>query len=774
MREYLVHRFLRVLIAAAGCAGFNTYAAESAAEPESKIEEIVVTAQKRSENLQQVPISAQVVNNQTLVEQNYNTLDTLTQILPGVHVDTANITNELFIRGVGSGGNAAFDQSVATFVDDIYHGRSRMSETTFLDLDRIEVLKGPQSTYFGNNAIAGALNIVTRKPGDAFDAAARALYGMFGQYAVEGAAGGPISDTFGARLAVMRNGESGWIKNVFTGRDAPDTNNGAARLTLVYRPFESLDATFKIEGSENKTSGTPTGLPSQWHDCPPAPPLLPGSAGSHCDQALLLGAAVPMGLNSNLNTGLPGQGNSLSTFEDVLTVNYHQWDHTFTSVTGFYNYHFNTDWDQGNLPVFTTLASQIPEKYHQFSQEFRLASPAGGMFQYQVGAYYQTDRTEFLSDTNLPEFNGLATAVFGIPAQYTPLSVQNGFSQHEDVYSVFGSLSWNATDRLRLTAGLRGSRDDKEDTGHVHYGYSQKYYGGFTPLPPALESIWSFIFGPPGDSNHLSRSDNAWMPSGGIQYQLIPEVMAYATFSKGFKAGGINGENGLNKLEEYEYRPEFVKAYEIGLKSKWFDDTVLVNVDVFRSDYQDLQVNTLQYDPIAKIFLDSVGNAAESRSQGVELETQWIITKDFRLAANLTYLDSFYASYSNAPPTTIAQFKGAQLSDLTGQTTPFAPRWSGSLVAKYSVALPAGFKLTSQLDPYITSSYYTQSGDPFYYVHAYVRLDGQLSLESPDAHWAVDLIGKNLTDRLIIAVPGFTNAAKEEPRNVAVQFRYRY
>src|SRR5882724_8230164 len=170
------------------------------------LQEIVVSAQKRSENVQTVPISIQVLSAQTLANQNQNSFEDLSQTLPGVNIAASGWADSLYIRGVGSGVNSTnFDQSVATFDDDIYHGRSKTSGATFLDLDRIEVLKGPQSTFFGNNAIAGALNIVTKKPGDTLDSWARALYGEFGQYAAEGAIGGPITDTFGARLAVTRN-----------------------------------------------------------------------------------------------------------------------------------------------------------------------------------------------------------------------------------------------------------------------------------------------------------------------------------------------------------------------------------------------------------------------------------------------------------------------------------------------------------------------------------------------------------------------------------------
>jgi iron complex outermembrane receptor protein len=195
----VAHR--RVLIALICAAGFGVATAASAdqaagaSQAGERLEEITVTAQRRSENLQDVPISVDVVSGQALAATNQNSLDDLTHTMPGVYVQQGGPSSDMFIRGIGSGGSEAFDQSVGMFIDDVYHGRSRTSIGTFLDLDRVEVLKGPQSTYFGNNAIAGAVNILTRKPGDHFEASIRALYGMYGAYALEGAAGGPITDT---------------------------------------------------------------------------------------------------------------------------------------------------------------------------------------------------------------------------------------------------------------------------------------------------------------------------------------------------------------------------------------------------------------------------------------------------------------------------------------------------------------------------------------------------------------------------------------------------
>lgn len=769
-------------------------------ESANVIQEVVITAEKRPESLQTVPISAQVIGSSYLTQQNYNSLTDLAATVPAVHISSGAFSNNLFIRGIGSGSNnPSYDQSVSTFVDDIYFGRSRASEGLFLDLDRIEILKGPQSTYFGNNAIAGALNIVTKKPGNRFEAWGRVLYGQFGQYAAEGAVGGPLTDTLGVRVAITRNGDArGWIDNVNLHQEVPHINNEAGRLTLFYHPSAAFDATLKVEASRHRTSGAFADQPGQWVNCPPPAPIAASFAGP-CAAAIALD--VPLGLNNDETAGLPGQGNSLSTFQDVLTLNYRLSGLTFTSVTGFYNYHFSANVDGGLLPVFVYLAQQNTEKYHQVSQELRVASGSGGALEYMAGLYFQSDQLPENIDINAPFADSLAKIpALSALAPYLPVSFEPGFSQDEKVYSIFGSVGWNITSDLKLNAGLRGSRVDKNFDGYLNYGTSDVLYGGYTAIPANLEPLWGVLEGPPG-SQDVSRSDQAWMPSAGIQYRIDPTAMVYLTYSRGFKAGGFNGLLPNKPLASLEFGPERVNAYELGLKSKWLGDTVLLDLDVFRSDYTGLQANTQVYQPATNTYSPLVRNAAQSRSQGVELEAQWVASPSFHLAADVTYLDSHYVSYPNASPTTLQTYCAKLIAaafaatpdcqaygypvpaytDLSGAATPFSPRWSGSLTADYIAHLPGGFLFTTELIPYVTTGYGGSGGDttdPIYHVGGYLRLDGRMTLQSPDGHWAFDLIGKNLTDHVIPTNFGadtfFYYGSKEPPFNVAIQARYTW
>jgi outer membrane receptor protein involved in Fe transport len=357
--------------------------------------------------------------------------------------------------------------------------------------------------------------------------------------------------------------------------------------------------------------------------------------------------------------------------------------------------------------------------------------------------------------------------------------------QNEHNYSAFGSVSWKATDLLKLSAGLRGSWVKKDYVHNTYSGVATTDFGNIVPFA-----------GMPIAATGGDRSDQGWMPSAGIQYKVSPHAMAYFSYARGFKAGGFNLTDSTGDLTNVPFGPEHVNAYEIGLKSEWFDDRVRLNFDVFRSDYRDLQVGYFKSrsDAVTKQLDAVTGNAAASRSQGVELEGRWAVGRTFRLSSNLTYLDSYYISYANAgasllqvycatldaatfaaiPQCRAFPFPVPPTQDLAGKPTDFAPKWSGSITATYTVVFPRDYKIVAELSPFFSSSYNPDvvlPGPP-----SYVRLDGRLGLEGAEGNWAVDVIGKNMTDHVIrnfgYSSP-FTNS-KQRPRNFALQFSYRW
>ncbi len=741
--------------------------------PVTTLDEIVVSAQHRIERLQDVPLSVQVIGGEQIARQNLNNLTELSRISPSVHVGGSARSNELYIRGIGSGVNQSFDQSVGLFVDNIYHGRARMTETAFFDLDRAEILKGPQSTFFGNNAVAGAFNIVTRKPDAAFDASGRAFHEPDGnRYAVEAAVGGPLNEIFGVRVAGIYSRSNGWLDNIATGRKQPEEENWGARVSLGLYPSDVLDAVLKLERTDNRSR---SGFFLEVDDCPPPVPFV---ADGFC--GALLGMGLPTTIGSNVSS--PGQLAFTRSEEVMLTVSYDSLGHTFTSVSGYYAYDYDLNFDSDLTPL-TLFNIKAPEQYRQFSQELRVASATGGRFEYLAGAYYQHDRLAFMQDFS---FYFLSPVIEGAPPfgpllPYLPLGQRTGYVQDESVHSVFGSLTWNFTDRLKLTGGLRASMVRKRYDWKLHYGTTGETYGGIDPLPQDVAALPALLgLGEPGALDG-KRTDHALMPSAKLQYQLTPTAMTYLSYSRGFKAGGFNGADNTADPANLPFGPEHVNAYELGLKTEWRDRTLLANMALFRSEYDDLQV-AANIAIAAGTFLSVVRNAASSRSQGAELELEWVASDALRLYANATYLHARYLGYPNVTATAAQRLQGQSLQDLSGKPTTYAPDWSGNLRATHLARLPGGYGLTSEATVLFSSRFHLDpTNDPQLMQGGYARVDVRLSLENPDGRWTFDLIGQNLTDREIRIFatgmplsPGSVILQRQQPRNVALQVRYKW
>jgi iron complex outermembrane recepter protein len=766
------------------------------APPELQLKEVVVTARDRAESLQKVPVSADVVGGDAIAKQSLGSLVDLAETVPSVHISNDGAGGQMFIRGIGSGSNETFDQSVATFVDDIYHGSAHETAGTFLDVERVEILKGPQTTFFGNNAIAGAINVVTAKPTtDAFGGYARALYGQYGQYATEAALNIPVSDEFALRIAGNTNGMDGWQKNPYAGENQPNERNAAGRISALWRPNEDFDAILKIEDTTNKDyTGNVIG------DCPPPPPF---TAAGFCQTALSLG--LPTGAKSNINTTAAGQGIFLDTFDSVLTANYHRWNQTFTSVSGYSHYTSTQNLDASATPQ-DLLGFQVGETYGQFSQELRITSPTAQPIEYLGGIYFQTDHTN--GDPGALSYFFLTPTIEGIPGfaamvPYLPLGESPNFLQDEQVYSMFAAATWHITDRLRLNAGIRQSWDRKDSSLSSFYGTATQQFGGIVPYPaalePALTGLASSLLGAISNTSS-AQTYSAFMPSAGIQYDFTPQSMAYFSYARGFKAGvPVTGFAGI---ESPPLQPEYVNAYELGVKTEWLQNRLLLNLDVFRSDYTNLQVSSTRFTPEGAP-ISIITNAASSRSQGVEFEGQWLVSDSFRIETTATYLDSRYTDYRNANTTYLQSFCAGDptLSDcarlfpsgvpavqnLSGQPTEFAPDWSGSVTGAYAAHLPGSYDLTTSLTAIYSSSYFfgnNVTDDSLLRQDAYTRLDGRLSLDFPDGRWSLDLIARNLTNAFVIAggnggtgLPtalGSLLLQREQPRNFALQARFRF
>lgn len=758
--------------------------AQAAADNDGQISEIVVTAQRRTERLQRVPISAEVLPQIELQQQNISSFVALAELNPSVRVRGSGRSSNFYIRGTGSGESQSFDQSVGTFIDDIYHGRSRLSEAAFLDLERVEVLKGPQTTFFGNNAIAGAFNIVSAKPGDKLEGYVRGLISPrggnnSGQYLAEGAITLPLSEMASVRIAGIVNGQRGYLKNIVTDKYAGNQDNYAVRGTVRLQPTDDWEILLKGEYGKSVNKG---GLVLRQDACPPPPPF---AVSGFCAANLARGP-IPS-VKSNEFVGSDGGVSRVKTYETVLTINHDIGDTTLSSTTGFNGYRYFLDLDNDGT-ASDLLNVRAPERYHQFSQEFRIASPQGQAIEYLAGAYFQSDKLKIAQDVNYFALTGQIAGAAGGPAPFLlpvvpflPLGQAIRVTQDERIYSVFGSVSWNVSEALKLSGALRGSIVEKDFDWLHYHGTATDRFGGIVPLPAAAQAAidaWGRV-GKSGQQS-LKRNDKALMPSVRLQYQPDRNAMLYATYNRGFKAGGFSAADTTNNRASLPFEPEHVNAYEIGLKSELFDRRLLLNLAAFRNDFSDLQV-VIQGTVDAQI-VNVVRNAARSRAQGVELEAVWAVTPQFKLASSGTYLDAKYRSYPNAGPTDAQRLAGMAVQDLSGKPTLFSPKWSGTVTGTLTLPVFAGYELTTEAIGIFSSSYHLWSTiDPATRENGYARLDLRVSLDSPDSRWGVDIIAKNVTNTTIYnfaVYQPFTTGSlfrdREQYRNIALQARYKF
>ena len=391
-----------------------------------------------------------------------------------------------------------------------------------------------------------------------------------------------------------------------------------------------------------------------------------------------------------------------------------------------------------------------------------------------------------------------------------PLAQQGPLVQAEHSYAAFASLDWHVTDQLTVGAGLRGSWVYKSASNEQLYGTGSETYGGFVPLPAGLQATVATLLGVPKPAWSAKNSYNSGMPSAEIDYKIVPSMMVYATYARGFLAGDptdVGYVPPATGIVTPPILPERVNAYEVGFKSDLFENHLRLNMDVFRSNYTNLQVTsnvTAASTATGSTLISETTNAGSSRTQGAELSAEWVLS-GFRFQTAVTYLNARYLSYPgvsltaaqtychaattlNSPGCLLEFPRGVGATqDLSGRPTNYAPTWSGNVTTSYTAALPRGYHFITEVDVYASSAYfYGNNGndDPEQMQPGYARLDGRLSLEDPNRRWAVDLVLKNLTDKMILfggaggtslpASTGSTLLQIDQPRNVAIQVRYQW
>jgi iron complex outermembrane receptor protein len=739
------------------------------------LQEVVVTSQRKAERLQEVPASVSVIDGAAVTNMNLVSLQELSKSEPAVTISPAGRGDRVSIRGVASGTNASFEQSVPTFVDDVFHGRGRLGGQNLLDVARVEILKGPQTTYFGNNAIGGAISVVTNEANQSRSGLLRALYAAQGEYAFEGMLNLPVSDTLAVRGAVLFGGMDGYINDP-TGGDTPNAENSSGRLTAVWKPNDRFDVKLKAEFGDNRQGGA---IVTQIGFCPPTPPFV--AATGFCTSALAGGDDGQINLDRRTS---PGQVMSLESNEFVASANYYTDAGTLTSITAHLHYHYQLDLDADQGPA-DGLNSSFPEQQDQFSQELRWTSELDGPVQFTIGGYYQESDLDLGNDF---VFFFLSPSILSTPRfapliPYLPFSQAVSSTQSQKDMSGFASATWDITPKFAMTAAGRWTEVKKDFTQFNVFGTAASAYGDIVPLPASVQALGQ-TFGTAGNLGragtiNLSRTDSSFSPAVIAKYKFTPDVNVYASYTEGFKSGGFNGSDSSGDPALLPFDPEEVKAYEAGVKSQFLDHRMLANLSVFHSEYSDLQVTFAQL--AGNAIISTIRNAAEAVSKGLEGELRFAATDRLTLGAKFTLLDFKYKSYPNAGVTAQQRLSGQATQDLRGRPRPYAPDTAGTLTVTY--VQPLGqMNLTFDAVAYMSSSYYlTDPLDENLKQPGYGTLDLSVSLGHRQSNWDVSLIAKNVTNEDVwVFAQDLTRSAgsysimRNRPRNVGIQLEKRW
>jgi iron complex outermembrane receptor protein len=719
-----------LLMAGLIAAGNTTVYAQQAKE-DLVLEEVLVTARKRVESLQDVSVAVSAVTAQALDDAHIRNSAELTKLVPSLTLGSGG--GESFaIRGVGTlAYSVGVEPSVSTMIDGVVLGRPEQSFMQLVDIQRVEVLRGPQGSLFGKNSSAGVVHFITRDPSEEFEAEVSGSAIEHDEYRIGVTVSAPLTDTLGARLTYGGVRDDGYIKNVYDG----DTYNGGdsdtVRFKLRWQP--TLDLDFKWSSDYASTDDTNRVRPQRIVVSPlVAEELLPVVASKKNDRVNLDGRIYK----------------DVDTFGHSLEVNWDIGDYTLTSISAYRDYDKDEQGDIDGRPTNPVGFDQVAhDQQNQFSQEFRIASPAYGSFHYVAGLY------AFLQDLDRQFTRDVVGTVSTAD-----------FSVDTTNYAAFGEMTYELSDTVRAIAGGRYTYDDLD--------YDFKREG---PIPGPVA--------PFSDSD----DDTDFSTKLALEWDVLDSAMTYFSYAEGYKGQAYNVIFGATPPLEL-VDPETSKTYELGWKSELFERRVMLNAVLFRTDYDDFQGQTQILDGKNTAFV--LTNAGEVRTQGLELDFTALASENLTVFGGVAFIDATIEDFKNGPCSSGQKFRGEcpdQSQDLSDGDLPFSPDWKVSLNANYTVPLDsmpfdlvAKFAYQGQDDTLmdITQDRYTEQG-------SYHIFDLALTLDAHDLRWDATVYVKNVTDESyvtsIVSQPvqfspgGYTHGLpKNAQRIYGVELRYRW
>ena len=677
--------------------------------------QIVVTAQRRSENIQTVPISVKAFSDRELRELHVERPSDLAAATPGLAVaGSRGDQNPVFsVRGIGL--NDIFSNnnpSVGFYLDEVVLPYTPMLSLQLFDLERIEVLKGPQGTLYGRNTTGGAINILSAKPAQRFDAYVSGTLARFGRKELEGAIGGGLTDTLAIRLSGKTVQQtSGWQYNTLTGRHLGKIDDVSLRGQALWTPSDRL--TVHITGNYIRDRSEPQ-MPQHMGYYAAA-----GGTGGFCAPALAgkrdENACVDFLGYRNLDpnprnvatSSIYGTRAHSRGYGAYLSVDQELGFAKLTSVTGYNRFRRTSPNDDDASPL-VQLDTLYRDDIRSFTQELRLTSHPSAGPRWVAGLYHSRDR--------------IAGAQDGATNDLLLTRVRTSFDQTSHSTAAFAQIDYPVASRLVLTTGLRVTRDDKK------YAYDSVDLNPFSTslAPPLAGSV----------RDRLTQTNISGKAS--LAYRFDRDAMAYASYSRGYKAGGFKAALAFSPAELAPFRGETIDAYEAGVKTSWLDGRLTLNAALYWNEWHNFQASVTIIENGVSVF--TLANAGDARSRGAELETSVRPTSALTLHAALNWLDSRVTRFNTAN----------NAADYTGNRLANAPTWSAATMIRWRTPVHARtWDLFAAADmSYKSKTDFTLSNRAQNAQSAYTLLNGQISIESKDGKWEAAIFGRNILNKL--------------------------
>jgi len=683
------------LLALQGVPGVT--AAQSEAEAFA-IEEVVVTAQKRSENLQKVPISIYALTGDTIEKAGITDVYDMATFAPSFTTDNVGPADPTFtIRGIGSNDRGAgSDRSVVVFLDDVYIGRSSGTVFELYDIERVEVLRGPQGTLSGRNVVGGAINIITKTPTEEFTARAEATLGNFNLRQAKGSVSGALTENVAAGFSFTSRDRDGYYTYKPTGRDIDGVNSTNIRSKLAIKANDNLNIVLSADASRFRQDGISR---------------KPYPVGSFLTDTL---GFTPDPDPWVIESERPGYAEidlwGLSARADWTTD-----IGVVTSITGFRHVHANSGQNSIGLPEGYFRSFYFADENSDFfSQELRLSSlPENDQFSWVFGVYYLNESVNRLEGYDRDLLGATSNPIYD--EDHTTESI-----------SGFGQITYKLTEKLNITAGARYTHDKKSMDNSLRDGSNGTSTNGLAPgLAPFDISV--------------SETFSSFTPKLTIDFSPTEDVLLYATVSKGFKSGGFQGLAPNGVAAQLPFRPEVAWNYEIGTKTRWMDNRLQVNLAGFYMDYTDLQISnrilTIPGDEASALRV--LTNASDAEIKGIEAEILATPVRGLTLSGSYTYLDTEVVNF----------ILGTDGTDLSGNRLAKSPKHAYTLSGTYVVDLEEDSDLTFYVSyAYRGNMYFFIENRPGGLESSYGLLNARATYRKDN--WSLSVWGRNITDEL--------------------------